>query len=122
MKVTITGWRPNPRVCGMNRSRAVHWATISRANNEAKRLTLAALGPRGEFRVPGPWRVTLAITVAAKGGRLADGDNLQSQLKAVRDAVAAWIGVDDGSADYEWVYPPARRSHTDSVGIEIETR
>lgn len=36
--------------------------------------------------------------------RKLDGDNLQRALKAVRDAVAEWLGVDDGDARVSWHY------------------
>jgi hypothetical protein len=49
-----------------------------------------ALGP---FVAPaGPWLVTLTWEHFNR----ADGDNVQGALKSVRDAVAAWLGCDDG--------------------------
>lgn len=42
----------------------------------------------------GPWRVTLTRV----SPRALDTDGLAAALKAVRDAVASWLGVDDGPA------------------------
>lgn len=47
-----------------------------------------------------------AVTVTLKriGARLLDSDNLQSGFKAVRDGVADWLGIDDGSPRMTWRY------------------
>jgi hypothetical protein len=48
-----------------------------------------------------------------------DGDNLQSGFKAVRDGVADWLGVDDGSGLIDWQY--CQRSSGPKVyKVEIE--
>jgi hypothetical protein len=48
-----------------------------------------------------------------------DGDNLQSGFKAVRDGVADWLGVDDGSSLVDWQY--CKRSGGPKVyKVEIE--
>lgn len=40
--------------------------------------------------------------------RRLDSDNLTSALKAVRDEIAAQLGVDDGSARVAWLYGQTR--------------
>ena len=46
-----------------------------------------------------------------------DGDNLQSSMKHIRDAIAERFGVDDGSDQYEWCYAQERK---DFYGVRIE--
>jgi hypothetical protein len=55
--------------------------------------------------------------------RAFDGDNLQRAMKAVRDAVADWLGVDDGDPRVSWHYAQATgkpREHR--VDITAEPR
>ena len=53
------------------------------------------------FRVKRPDRPTfpLVVTITRLGPRALDSDNLASSGKHVRDAVATWLGVDDGVAE-----------------------
>jgi P2-related tail formation protein len=48
-----------------------------------------------------------------------DGDNLQSGFKAVRDGVADWLGIDDGSQLVEWEYRQ-RPGTVKTYKVEIE--
>jgi hypothetical protein len=48
-----------------------------------------------------------------------DGDNLQSGFKAVRDGVADWLGVDDGSQLLDWQYRQ-RSNGVKTYKVEIE--
>jgi len=45
-----------------------------------------------------------SVQLTRMGPRKLDGDNLQRAFKAVRDAVAASVGLDDGDARYAWTY------------------
>lgn len=52
-------------------------------------------------------------------GRGLDSDNLQGSLKATRDAVADWLGIDDARldlVDYEY----DQRKHSKTWGVDIE--
>lgn len=61
------------------------------------------------------------ITLVRVGMRALDTDNLASSLKAVRDAVAAWLGVDDGpKGPVTWAYAQeTTRSPLGKVRIEV---
>ncbi len=76
-----------------------HWGSRARRAREqrrAVRIALARLSPP-----PGPWVVALVRI----GPRPLDGDNAQGALKACRDAVAVWLGVDDApDAPVTWTY------------------
>lgn len=45
----------------------------------------------------------IRVRMIRLGPRRMDDDNLASSFKHLRDAVAKWVGVDDGEAFYEWV-------------------
>lgn len=50
------------------------------------------------------------ITLVRVGKRALDTDNLAGALKAVRDAIAKWLGVDDGpKGPITWAY--AQETH-----------
>lgn len=70
-----------------------HWrATASRVKSE-KGMVYYSLRQRGVVMPDLPCVVTLTRQAPSKG---LDSDNLQGALKAVRDEVANWLGVDDG--------------------------
>ena len=50
-----------------------------------------------------------------------DDDNLRSTLKAVRDSVAAWLGVDDADPRIKWEYGQ-RAGYVAGCMIRIKTR
>ena len=53
------------------------------------------------FRVKRPERPVfpIVVTITRLGPRALDSDNLASSGKHVRDAIATWLGVDDGVAE-----------------------
>lgn len=53
--------------------------------------------------------------------RKLDDDNLAGALKAVRDEVAAWLGLDDGDERIVWRYFQ-EKNKTPSVGVEVRVR
>jgi hypothetical protein len=59
----------------------------------------------GKKRPELPCVVTLARVAPSNG---LDGDNLQGSLKAPRDAVAVWLGVDDADQRVTWLYEQRR--------------
>lgn len=60
-------------------------------------------GPRSTAGSAGPLVVTF---VCVRRKRL-DDDNLAGGCKALRDAVARWLGIDDGDVRVEWRYQQA---------------
>jgi hypothetical protein len=59
---------------------------------------------------------TVTMTRVAPSNGL-DSDNLSGSMKAIRDAVAEWLGVDDRDARIEWKC--AQRRGPWSVELEI---
>ncbi len=53
---------------------------------------------RGITPPAGPWRVVIVRV----GPRAMDDDNRTASAKGVRDAVARWLGVDDGDGSVAW--------------------
>lgn len=61
---------------------------------------------------------SIVVTITRVGGRRLDTDNLAGGCKAVRDAVARWIGIDDGDSRYTFVYAQ-RNGKTKCAEIHI---
>lgn len=70
-----------------------HWTFKAKRASEQKQLTAWML--KGKTPLPPP--VLVHLTRIAP--RLMDDDNSQTSLKAVRDAVAIWLGIDDGNRE-----------------------
>lgn len=86
-------------------NRREHWASRARRVKAQRAATMLALrcsriDPVDEYLDAARLRVLLVRI----GPRKLDGDNLQGALKAVRDAVAEWVSIDDGNDWYEWSY------------------
>lgn len=91
-----------------------HWRDRSRRARGERAVIGNALAPIAP--PPGPWRVT--VTRAGRGTM--DDDGLASAAKAVRDAVAAWLGVDDSpSAPVSWRYGQ-QRAKGYAVTVRVE--
>lgn len=74
--------------CTPNARRHAQETARHRANERAQ--VSAALG--AVTPPPGPWSVVLTRV----GPKVLDDDNAAASLKGPRDAIAAWLGVDDG--------------------------
>lgn len=84
-----------------------HWATRARRNKRERNvvaMVLASALERDVIWAPLGQRVSLKRIAPRK----LDDDNLRGALKAVRDEVAAFLGVDDGDARVEWLYDQAK--------------
>lgn len=85
-------------------------ARLRRREHEAIRGALAAVAPP-----PSPWRVT----ITRLGPVPVDSDAAWTSAKGVRDEVAAWGGVDDGSSLYDWrVLSEVARGYAVRVQVE----
>lgn len=100
-----------------------HHAKATRARRQRETLSLAlyTLGRQpAELLARGRLRVT--FTRLASG--TLDDDNLAGAFKACRDAVASWLGVDDGSrGPVTWAYaqePHKRHRNNPMVRITFE--
>lgn len=58
------------------------------------------------------------VTLTRVGPREVDSDNLVGACKGIRDGVAAFLGVDDGSDWVTWVYAQERGEWAVRVRIE----
>ena len=80
-----------------------HWAK-SAGRKALHRRTASAILQR--HARPTAEKITITLTRFAP--RRLDSDNLQFGFKAVRDGVADWLGIDDGSPRLTWAYADKR--------------
>lgn len=110
---------PIETVSEMNRRD--HWAERHRRAKQQKEMTTLLLRtsktPRSELRAPYVVRMTRIAP-----GAIRDSDNLAAATKAVRDAVASFLGVDDadvfGNGPVRWVVGQEKGPY--GMRIEIE--
>jgi hypothetical protein len=74
---------------------------MARARRVKKERYFTALLLASRERPPLPLQVLL---VRVSPGTLDTGDNLPGSLKAVRDEVALWLGIDDADPRVSWAY------------------
>lgn len=99
-----------------------HWAVrAKRVENERYHTGWALVGRFGpSFRSTKP-DLPLAITLTRLAPRQLDDDNNVAGCKAVRDAIAAWLGINDNDPRVTWRYAQ-ERAKTYAVRIQIEER
>lgn len=104
----------------------LHWATKAKQVKAQRKAVAMAWRcvPREQRQALAEWRhegFRLAVTLSRVATRKLDDDNLASAFKAVRDQVAAELGIDDGGDAVAWRYtqttPP--RKHQPGVMIMI---
>ena len=88
-----------------------HWTKRHRRAKEHRKAALL---------VP---KVALPCTVRMTryGLRLLDSDNLQSGLKALRDGIAARLGVDDADPRVTWEYAQEKGEYAVRVDIDSDS-
>lgn len=100
--------------------------TISTSNARLNRFKLAAMTKAqrsttkhalGSVALPPAQPLTIVITRI--GPKNLDSDNLATSQKGVRDGVADWLGVDDGSPLLDWQYQQRSGSKTYEIEIEV---
>lgn len=100
-------------------NRREHWTVKHNRVKSQGKAVAAAIAVQGLRKwKPPSWPVV--VTLARLGGPRTDDDNSNNGLKAVRDAVAAFLAVDDGDeTKVRWEYPPATKQDTPAVGVTI---
>lgn len=88
------------RTVGLNQMRREHWRLRSDRSLKQRQAVRFGWLEAGRPTVELPCTVVLTRVAWAK----LDSDNLVASMKAVRDEVAACLGVDDGGDEVEWVY------------------
>jgi len=86
-------------------NRREHWA------KRASRVKQHRLATWASLRAADTGRKLLGhivVTLTRIAPRRLDDDNLRSALKACRDGVADWLGVDDRSPLVKWLYAQQR--------------
>jgi len=103
-----------------------HWAARARRAKAHRAATILALrrahpgGADARWALDGDARLVVVLT---RYGRRLDDDNLRGALKAVRDGVAEWAGLDDGSDQWRWEYAQDRAGKLGervSVSVRVE--
>lgn len=91
----------------------MHWRDMARLKKKQRRATQLTL--IGKTVPPLP----LTVTITRIGPRRLDDDNLSGACKYVRDQIAKFVGEDDGSPLYTWVYQQ-RIGDKNQYGVEVE--
>lgn len=121
--VDATAHRDGPRVTlvakGLrlrllpNELRRIHPQAEARLRRREQQVVTTALA--GIEPPVGPWRVVITRV----GPKPVDSDAAWTSAKSPRDAVAAWLGVDDGSESVRWeVRGEVARGYAVRVQIE----
>lgn len=101
-------------------NRRDHWSARHRRSKQQKELTMLLLRTtkvdRSLFKPP------YLVTLTRVGpGAIKDSDNLAASTKAVRDAVATFLGVDDAdlaaNGQVQW---QVRQERASAYGLRIE--
>ncbi len=81
-------------------------------------------GREGEHRTrpikARPGGVYAVVTFVRYGKRALDDDNLAGSCKPIRDAVAAWLGIDDGDPRIRWEYGQVETRGAQGVSVKVE--
>ena len=94
-----------------------HWAVRSKRSKSERSAACTVLrtGP-----VPSDYPLAVYLTRIAPR-RMDEGCGLNASLKAVRDGVADFLGVDDGDARVLWIYGQ-RKGEPKQYAVEIVIR
>ena len=108
-----------PLRTGRGQNDREHWAAKARrvkAERQGMHWGMVTAAPgRQRFGSLLPCTVTLTRVAPSAG---LDGDNLQGSLKACRDGVADWLGVDDRDPRVTWHYEQ-RRGGRGEYAVEV---
>ena len=99
----------------LTKNARLHPLAEARARRRERQVIDRALA--GVAPPAGPWRVVIVRV----GPRPMDDDNRTASAKGTRDAIAAWLGVDDGDDSVRWeVRGEVARGY--AVRVQIEGR
>lgn len=102
---------------GLTKNARLHPQAEARARRRERQVIDRALA--GIAAPLGPWRVVITRV----GPRAMDTDNVCTSAKGCRDAIAAWLGVDDGDSCVAWeVRGEVARGYAVRVQIEGTVR
>jgi hypothetical protein len=99
-----------------------HWANRARrvkSQRSVARLTMLESEGLARQSVFNGGERPLTIRLVRVAPRRLDSDNLARSFKAVRDGIADWLGIDDGSPLLTWVYDQ-RRGNVKEYFAEVE--
>lgn len=92
-----------------------HWS--KRANRAKQQRGLVKL-MLGRYLVK-PSERPLHVVLTRIAPRMLDDDNLRGALKATRDGIADWLGIDDGSDAVLWGYAQVKGAPR-TYGVRVE--
>jgi hypothetical protein len=94
-----------------------HWSVkAARVKHQRNLVTLVLRGTVAKLMMA---CAPLEVTITRVAPRSLDSDNLVGSAKAVRDAVAAVLGVDDRDARVSWRVEQARGRYSVLVAIKV---
>jgi hypothetical protein len=98
-----------------------HWRERDKRSKAMRRPTELMLQSRVSARAVAKLELPIHVRITRVAPCLLDdGDNLSSALKAVRDGVADWLGIDDKSTSpVKWDYQQQQRSKAYAVLVEV---
>lgn len=67
-------------------------------------------------------RLPASVLLTRVAPRKLDDDNLRGALKAVRDGVADWLGIDDGDERVSWEYAQEKDKRPRYYSVKVEVR
>lgn len=97
-----------------------HWAVRARRVKAERGAAFAAVfvaGGGSAAMEPAPGTVVRLTRITGPRGKTLDDDNLRGCLKAIRDGVADWLGVQDNDPRITWRYDQRK---AEAWGVEIE--
>jgi hypothetical protein len=99
-----------------------HWSARARKRKAERNAVAIAYRVSAKLMPRTAQALMLApvlVTLTRVGPRKLDDDNVQGALKAIRDEVAAQLGLDDGDPRITWKYEQAKGDYAVRVRIEV---
>lgn len=95
-----------------------HWSKRSK-RAQVERTAVNWHWPLGSLKDGLEAKQGVLVTFTRRGPRRMDDDGLSASLKAVRDAVAKRLGVDDGESRVAFLYKQEKGDYGVNVRIEV---